>query len=126
MSDLELLDENDNVINNKSKKRALTIVRNESVSFSNIKQTIFEYNSDQIYELLLQHGFSKLICEIFLSNFLKIITNFFCFSFIIIFIIIQDKNVNGSVLLDWSKLLDQNELEKELNNQSFKLATRAH
>ena len=71
MSDLEILDENDNVINNNSKKRARTIVRNESVSFSNIKQTIFEYNSDQIYELLLQHGLSKLICEIFLSNFLK-------------------------------------------------------
>jgi hypothetical protein len=71
MSDLEVLDENDNVINNNSKKRARTIERNESVSFSNIKQTIFEYNSDQIYELLLQHGLSKLICEKFLGNFLK-------------------------------------------------------
>lgn len=65
------LDENENIISdNVSPKRTRLNSRNKSDSLviHRIKQTVFEFTSEQVYELLLQHGLSIFICESFLSR----------------------------------------------------------
>lgn len=74
MSSKKNLDENDNVImpaNEPAAKKIKLLSRNKTESFTinQLKQTVFQYNREQVYELLLQHGVSIFICDTFLSIF---------------------------------------------------------
>ena len=65
------LDENSNIIIDSGsddqeeqprRKRQMT-QRTESFSVCNHKQAVFQFNKEQIYELLLQHGVSIFVCD---------------------------------------------------------------
>jgi len=72
------LDENSNIVEVNSddeierlqppRRMRRMIQRSESFSVCDHKQAVFQYDKDQLYELLLQHGVSILICDRFLCK----------------------------------------------------------
>ena len=72
------LDENSNIIEASSddeietlqppRQIRRTIQRTESFNVCDHKQAVFQYDKDQLYELLLQHGVSIFICDRFLCK----------------------------------------------------------